>query len=58
MSNLSNRKYVRWDAEGVEEIPPNEEEYMDAVIKQINAIQQMNFDRDRHAYGGTPGNIF
>lgn len=57
MSDLPDRRYVRWDAEGVEKIPPNEEEYMDAVIKQINSIQQMNFDRDRHAYGGTTSNM-
>lgn len=52
-SKLSDRKYMRWDAKGVEIIPPGEEEDINAVADQINHIQRDHYNRTRHAYGGT-----
>ncbi|KAI9652750.1 MAG: hypothetical protein M1821_007824 [Bathelium mastoideum] len=50
---LGKRNYVRWDAEGVEEKPPNEDEDIQAVADQINAIQRAQFNMHRHSFGGT-----
>ncbi|MCJ1298907.1 hypothetical protein MMC08_001698 [Hypocenomyce scalaris] len=51
--SLENRKYIRWDAEGVEEIQPNEEENIKTVVEQINTIQRAMYNQHRHAFGGT-----
>ena len=56
MTDLSNRNYIRWDAEGVEKIPPNEEEDIKAVADQINLIQKTHYNKTRHAYGGSVHN--
>ena len=50
--SLENRKYIRWDAEGVEEIQPNEEENIKTVVEQINTIQRAMYNQHRHAFGG------
>lgn len=47
-SDLGNRNYIRWDAEGVEKIPPNEAEDIKAVALQFNCIQRAMFNRGRH----------
>ncbi|KAI1390101.1 catalase-like domain-containing protein [Hypoxylon trugodes] len=52
-ATLVSRKYVPWDAAGVEKIPPHEEEDMKAVIAQINEMQQRQYNKTRHCYGGT-----
>lgn len=52
-NDLSNRKYILWDADGVEKVPPGEEEHIQAVIKQIDEIQKFQFNKARHCYGGT-----
>ena len=37
--DMSKRKYIGWDAKGVEVVPPNEAEDIQAVADMINAIQ-------------------
>lgn len=39
-AKLADRNYIRWDAEGVEKIPENEEEDIRAAAEMINAIQK------------------
>lgn len=51
--DLSNRNYIRWDNEGVEKIPDGEEEDINAVAEQINAIQKAQWNMHRHCYSGT-----
>ncbi|KAI9873338.1 MAG: hypothetical protein M1830_000518 [Pleopsidium flavum] len=51
--SLENRKYIRWDAEGVENIQPNEAEDIQAVADMINAIQKAQWNSHRHCFGGT-----
>ncbi|KAF3055807.1 putative catalase protein [Daldinia childiae] len=51
--NLASRKYVSWEAAGVERIPPGEEEDMRAVIAQISEMQRRQYNKARHCYGGT-----
>ncbi|KAF2704871.1 heme-dependent catalase [Pleomassaria siparia CBS 279.74] len=53
MADLAHRTYLRWDTEGVEKIPPGEEEDINAVADQINAIQKATFNKTRHCFGGT-----
>ncbi|MCJ1225444.1 hypothetical protein MMC12_002093 [Toensbergia leucococca] len=50
---LSDRKYILWDTEGVEKIPPNEAEDIQAVADMINVAQKAQYNNHRHAYGGT-----
>lgn len=50
--SLENRKYIRWDAEGVEKLQPNEAEDIQAVADQINAIQRAMYNSHRHCFGG------
>jgi hypothetical protein len=51
-TDLTQRNYIRWDAEGVEKIPPNEEEDVKTVAEQINCIQRATFNKGRHCFGG------
>ncbi|KAF2732428.1 heme-dependent catalase [Polyplosphaeria fusca] len=53
MRSVDTSKYVRWDAPGVEKLPPNEEEDINAVADQINLIQKAHWNKTRHAYSGT-----
>ncbi|KAL6718167.1 hypothetical protein ACLMJK_004255 [Lecanora helva] len=50
---MAKRKYIHWQAEGVEKIPPNEAEDIQAVADQINAIQKAQYNMHRHCYTGT-----
>lgn len=52
MADLASRKYIRWDASGVENIPPGEEEDINAVADQLNLIQKTHYNKTRHSYGG------
>ncbi|KAL8747736.1 MAG: hypothetical protein Q9190_000435 [Brigantiaea leucoxantha] len=52
-SILASRNYIRWDAEGVEKTPANEEEDIQAVADMINAIQKTQYNNHRHCYSGT-----
>jgi hypothetical protein len=49
--DLSSRKYIRWDDPCVEKVPPGEQEDIEAVAEQINAIQRAQFNMHRHCYG-------
>ena len=49
---MAKRKYINWQAEGVEKIPPNEAEDIQAVADQINAIQKAQYNMHRHCYTG------
>ncbi|CAF9934240.1 MAG: hypothetical protein ALECFALPRED_005893 [Alectoria fallacina] len=49
---MANRKYVHWQDEGVEKIPPNEAEDIQAVADQINAMQKAQYNSHRHCYTG------
>ena len=50
--DMSKRNYIRWDAEGVEKIPPNEAEDIQAVADMINAIQKAQWNSHRHCFTG------
>ncbi|KAF7905025.1 uncharacterized protein EAF01_005547 [Botrytis porri] len=50
---MKSRNYMKWDASGFEVIPPNEQEDIQAIADQINAIQQAQFNTHRHCFGGT-----
>ena len=50
--SLENRKYIRFDS-GVEKIPENEAEDVQAVADQINAIQMATWNKTRHCFSGT-----
>lgn len=49
---MANRKYIHWQEEGVEKIPPNEAEDIQAVADQINAMQKAQYNQHRHCYTG------
>jgi hypothetical protein len=51
--NLEGRRYIRWNDDGVEKVPPNEEEDIKAVAEMINTIQKTTWNRTRHGYSGT-----
>jgi hypothetical protein len=45
--------YIKWDAEGVEVIPDDEEEKIREVSAQFNRFQMMNFNEHMHCFRGT-----
>ncbi|KAF2131823.1 heme-dependent catalase [Dothidotthia symphoricarpi CBS 119687] len=45
--------YIKWDAEGVEVIPSDEKEKIQAVSDQFNRFQMMNFNEHMHCLRGT-----
>jgi len=51
-NGVKSRNYIRWDAEGVEKVPPNEAEDIQAVADMINQIQKAQFNNHRHMYSG------
>lgn len=51
--DLSGRNYIRWDSEGVEKVPDDEEDDINAVAEQINQIQKAQWNVHRHCYSGT-----
>ncbi|TID12998.1 hypothetical protein E6O75_ATG10137 [Venturia nashicola] len=46
-------EYIRWDAQGVEIVPENEQEKIKAVSDQFNRFQMMNFNEHHHCLRGT-----
>ena len=50
---MASRKYIKWQDEGVEKIPPNEKEDIQAVADMINAMQKAQYNNHRHCYTGT-----
>jgi hypothetical protein len=53
VSDHGNRQFIRWDAEGVECIPPNEKEDIQKVANMFNDVQRAFFNKTRHCYSGT-----
>jgi hypothetical protein len=53
MTDLENRKYIRWDDEGVEKVPPGEEEDIKAAADMINNIQRAMWNMHGHCFSGT-----
>lgn len=49
---MANRKYIHWQDEAVEKIPPNEAEDIQAVVDMINNIQKAQYNMHRHCYSG------
>lgn len=45
--------YLAWNAPGVEDVKPNEEETARAVGVTMNKMQQHNFDQHRHCFRAT-----
>ncbi|KAL8679082.1 MAG: hypothetical protein Q9186_004622 [Xanthomendoza sp. 1 TL-2023] len=48
-----NDAYLRWDAQGVEQLVPDEETKTEKVAEIMNRMQRHNFDQHRHAYRAT-----
>jgi len=51
-NGVESRKYIRWDAAGVENVPPGEAEDIQEVADMINTIQKAMYNKHRHMYGG------
>ncbi len=49
---MANRKYIHWQAEGVEKIPENEAEDIQTVAEMINGMQKAQYNQHRHCYTG------
>jgi len=49
-ANISN--YIRWNAEGVEKVPPNEQEDIQEAADLINTMQKTHYNTTRHMYSG------
>ena len=49
---MADRKYIHWHAEGVEKIPSNEAEDIQAVADMINSMQKAQYNSHRHCYTG------
>ncbi|KAK3072009.1 hypothetical protein LTR53_007597 [Teratosphaeriaceae sp. CCFEE 6253] len=45
--------YIKWDAEGVEVVPPAEQDKIYEVASQFNRFQMMNFNEHMHCLRGT-----
>jgi hypothetical protein len=50
--SVDTSKYIKWNAEGVEKVPPNEAEDIQAVADMINKIQMTQLSNHRHVYSG------
>ncbi|KAF5589470.1 catalase [Fusarium pseudocircinatum] len=53
MSDLPNRDYIRWDSKGVEEVPPNESEDIQAVVEKVNETQRRFYEKNGYCFTGT-----
>ena len=49
---MDDRKYIHWKDEGVEKIPSNEAEDIQAVADMINSMQKAQYNQHRHCYTG------
>ncbi|KAL8732777.1 MAG: hypothetical protein Q9166_002559 [cf. Caloplaca sp. 2 TL-2023] len=52
-AKLVGRHYIRWDAQGVEKVPDNQEDDIKPVVDMINTIQKAQWNSHRHCYSGT-----
>lgn len=50
---MPGKEYIRWDAPGVEKIPPGEDAILQEIGQQINTAQQGVYAECKHAYTGT-----
>jgi hypothetical protein len=50
---MSDSKYIRWDAKGVEQEQPGEKEKIWEVAEQFKRMQMMNFNEHHHCLRGT-----
>ena len=50
---MAKRKYIHWQDPGVEKIPPNEAQDIQAVADMINGMQRAQYNQHRHCYTGT-----
>ena len=48
-----SNQYLTWNAPGVEEVKPNEEETARKIGETMNKMQQHNFDQHRHCFRAT-----
>lgn len=53
MPDLTSRKYIRWDADGVESIPPNEKDDIEKLVGKIKETQRQFYEKNGHCFGGT-----
>lgn len=51
-SAVDTSKYIQWNAEGVEKVPPNEAEDIQAVANMINQFQMAQMSNHRHVFSG------
>lgn len=49
---MAGRNYIHWQQDGVEKLPPNEKEDIQAVADMINAMQKAQYNNHRHCYTG------
>ena len=49
---LASRNYLKWDDPSVEKKAEGEDEDIQAVADQINAIQKAQYNSHRHCYSG------
>ena len=49
---MASRNYIHWQQDGVEKVPPNEKEDIQAVADMINAMQKAQYNSHRHCYTG------
>jgi hypothetical protein len=49
---LASRNYIKWDDPSVEKKSEGEDEDIQAVADQINAIQKAQYNCHRHCYSG------
>ena len=53
MEDLKNRKYIHWDTQGVEIIPPSEVEYIENLVSKINETQRHFDEENGYCYTAT-----
>ncbi|KAF4454882.1 heme-dependent catalase [Fusarium austroafricanum] len=53
MPDLSKRAYIKWDAKGVEQVPPSEAEDIRSIVDKINDTQRRFYEQNGHCFGGT-----
>lgn len=52
MTDLANRNYIHWDADGVTHEPAGEKEEIQKVADMFNDIQRVFYNQHRHCFGG------
>ena len=57
-NGADTQSYIRWNAEGVEKVPPHEKEDIQAVADLINTMQRTQFNNHGHMFSGRwPGGL-